>query len=181
MKKRWGMLILTAVIAVSLLLPAPPALTATTVLVTLPVFKVSLNGVEIDNGHSSYPLLVYKDITYFPMTYYDSRFLGLESSWDAQRGLAVAKTGATWDYHPYRSNSPNRSAYTAQVASFPITVNGQKIDNRNEGYPLLLFRSVTYFPLTWRFAVNEFGWKYSFNPAGGLVIDSAAADMLPGS
>ena len=180
MRKRWGMFILTAVMAVSLLLPAQAAVAATTVPVTLPAFKVTINGVEIDNSHSSYPLLVYKDITYFPMTYYDSRFLDLESSWDAQRGLAVVKTGATWDYYPYRSKLPNRSAYTAQVAGFPITVNGQKVDNRSEQYPLLLFRNVTYFPLTWRFAVDEFGWKYSFNPSGGLVIDSAAAGMTAG-
>ncbi len=180
MKKKWCMLILTAVMAVSLLLPAPAALATTTVPVTLPAFTVSLNGVEIDNSHSSYPLLVYKDITYFPMTYYDSRFLGLESSWDAKRGLSVAKTGATWDYRPYWSNLPNRKAYTAQVAGFLINVNGQKVDNRSEQYPLLLFRNVTYFPLTWRFAVDEFGWKYSFNPDRGLVIDSAAAGMAAG-
>ncbi|NLN86167.1 MAG: DUF5050 domain-containing protein, partial [Syntrophomonadaceae bacterium] len=170
MKKKWEILILTAVIAVSLLLPAQTALGATTVPVTLPAFNVTLNGVEIDNDRSSYPLLVYKDITYFPMTYYDSRFLGLESSWNAQRGLAVVKTGATWDYHPYRSNSPHLNAYTAQVAGFSITVNGQKVDNHGEEYPLLLFRNVTYFPLTWRFAVDEFGWEYSFDSAGGLVI-----------
>lgn len=180
MKKKWGILILTAVIAVSLLLPAQTALGATTVPVTLPAFNVTLNGVEIDNDRSSYPLLVYKDITYFPMTYYDSRFLGLESSWNAQRGLAVVKTGATWDYHPYRSNSPHLNAYTAQVAGFSITVNGQKVDNHGEEYPLLLFRNVTYFPLTWRFAVDEFGWEYSFDSAGGLVIDSAAAGIAAG-
>jgi len=180
MRKRWGALILTAVMAVSLILSTPTVLAANTVPVTLPAFKVSLNGVEIDNSRISYPLLVYKDITYFPMTYYDSRFLGLESSWDAQRGLAVAKIGATWDYHPYWSNSPNRRAYTAEAASFPITVNGQQVDNRSEEYPLLLFRNVTYFPLTWRFAVDEFGWKYSFNPDGGLAIDSVAAGMIAG-
>jgi len=29
---------------------------------------------------------------------------------------------------------------------------------------------VTYFPLTWRFAANEFGWDYRFNQQEGLVI-----------
>ncbi|MEQ8201422.1 MAG: DUF5050 domain-containing protein [Syntrophomonadaceae bacterium] len=178
MRKRWGPLILAAVMAAVLIGPAQAA--AATVSVTLPAFPVSLNGVGIDNDHSSYPLLVYKDITYFPMTYYDSRFLGLESTWDSQRGLAVIKTGAAWDYHPYPSQAPNRKAYSAQVAGFPITVNGQAVENRSEEYPLLIFRNITYFPLTWRFAVNEFGWKYSFNPADGLVIDSASAGIAAG-
>ena len=50
--------------------PTPAALAADTVQVTLPSFTVTLNGQVIDNSYRQYPLLVYKDITYFPMTYY---------------------------------------------------------------------------------------------------------------
>ena len=32
---------------------------------------------------------------------------------------------------------------------------------------------MTYFPLTWRFAVDEFGWEYSFDSESGLNINSA--------
>lgn len=39
----------------------------------------------------------------------------------------------------------------AELAEGPITVNGQTIDNRTEEYPLLSFRNITYFPLTWRY------------------------------
>ena len=51
--------------------PMPQALAADTVQVTLPSFSVTLNGQTTGNDYSKYPLLVYKDITYFPMTYYD--------------------------------------------------------------------------------------------------------------
>lgn len=51
-------------------------------------------------------------------------------------------------------------------------VNGEVIDNSKEKYPLLLFRDVTYFPLTWRFAVDEFGWNYTFDMEQGLQIAS---------
>ena len=44
---------------------------------------------------------------------------------------------------------------------------------RTEPYPLLTFRDVTYFPLTWRFAVDMFHWEYSFDSENGLVINSA--------
>ena len=54
---------------------------STTVTVTLPTFKVVFNNTNVDNRYSKYPLIVYKDITYFPMTYSDCRFLGLESKW----------------------------------------------------------------------------------------------------
>ncbi|HCF49320.1 MAG TPA: DUF5050 domain-containing protein, partial [Syntrophomonas sp.] len=122
-----------------------------------------MNGVVIDNSYSQYPLLVYKDITYFPMTYYDCRFLGLESLWNSHTGLVVVKTDVNWDYHKYSASAKNSSSYNARVASFRVTVNGKEIDNSSKKYPLLLFRNVIYFPLTWRFAVDEFGWNYSFD------------------
>ena len=43
------------------------------------------------------------------------------------------------------------------IGNTDITVNGKTINNDEEPYPLLVFRDVTYFPLTWRFAVDEFG------------------------
>jgi len=52
------------------------------------------------------------------------------------------------------------------------------IDNTKEEYPLLLFRGLTYFPLTWRFAVDEFGWAYSFNHKDGLIINSANPTVI---
>ena len=48
--------------------PVPQALAADMVQVTLPSFSVTLNGQTTGNDYSQYPLLVYKDITYFPMT-----------------------------------------------------------------------------------------------------------------
>ena len=59
--------------------PALAALAADTVQVTLPGFTVTLNGQSTSNDYSKYPLLVYKDITYFPMTYYDCRLLGIKT------------------------------------------------------------------------------------------------------
>ena len=136
-----------------------------------------LNDVIIDNAYSQYPLIVYKDITYFPMTYYDSRFMGLESLWDNTTGLEIVKTGGNWDYHKYPSTNKNSRAYSAQIAPFKIEVNGQLIDNKLESYPLLLFRNITYFPLTWRYAVNEFGWQYAFDTDQGLEISTSGGNI----
>ncbi len=165
-----------ATIALSALLllgGANPAEAAQTVQVTLPNFDVTLNGQTIDNDHRQYPLILYKGITYFPMTYYDSRFLGLYTLWDAERGLCVYTYDGVSAYHIDTTGTKNKTYNTAQIAQGQIEVNGQWIDNTKEEYPLLLFRDVTYFPLTWRFAVNEFGWQYRFDNTNGLVIDRA--------
>lgn len=47
--------------------------------VYLPSFKVTINGVEMNNTYDKYPFIVYQGITYFPMTYSGCRFLGLET------------------------------------------------------------------------------------------------------
>ena len=154
------------------IIPAVRTEAASSVTVSLPTFKVTLNGVSIENDYNQYPLIVYNGITYFPMTYYDSRFMGLESMWDSNTGLKIIKTGANWNYSKSESKTKNSGIYNAQIASFKIKVNGKTIDNSKEKYPLLLFRNITYFPLTWRFGVEEFGWKYTFDQNNGLVINS---------
>lgn len=141
--------------------------------ITLPNFKVTMNGQIVNNSYSKYPLIVYKDITYFPMTYSDCRYLGIESTWKGDKeGLRVDTTGVTAAYNPYTSSSRNGRCYTAQIPSFPIKVNGKAIENSKEEYPLLSFRNITYFPMTWKYGVDEFGWDYKFDGKNGLVIKS---------
>jgi len=140
------------------------------VAVTLPTFSVSLNGHAVNNRTRTYPLLVYRDITYFPMTWYDSRLLGLETSWSAQDGLSVTQAPVSGRYEPYASVERNAPQYTAQVVDGIVRVNGAAIDNAAEPYPLLRFRNVNYFPLTWRFAHDAFGWTYEWDDAAGLRI-----------
>ena len=145
---------------------------AASVQITLPGFPITLNGIQIENAARPYPLVVYKGITYFPMTYNDSRFLGLESNYTPQTGLDIRHTGIAGNFDDDQSMTSNPQKATAQTAAFSIRVNGKPIDNNVEEYPLLLYRNITYFPLTWRFAVDEFGWEYHFDHTSGLVIYS---------
>ncbi len=141
--------------------------------VTLPNFSVTMNGQVVNNDYSQYPLIVYKDITYFPMTYSDCRFLGIESSWKGSKeGLLIEKTDISVAYSPYKAKAKNGGSYTATVPSFPIAVNGKSVDNAKEQYPLLSFRDVTYFPMTWKWSVEAFGWDYTFDGKKGLIIKS---------
>ncbi|WP_405449372.1 DUF5050 domain-containing protein [Paenibacillus sp. HJGM_3] len=140
--------------------------------VTLPDFSVNLNGNPVDNAYREYPLLVYQDITYIPMTWYDARLLGLTASWSPEGGLNIQQSPVTSVYKPNLTERRNTGAYTAVVPATAVTVNGITIDNSKEEYPLLSFRDVTYFPLTWRFAHDAFGWDYRWDTAEGLRITS---------
>jgi len=92
---------------------------------------------------------------------FDSMFLGLETILDDNTGL---KINVSEEFNGYTDNNlaDNKSNYTATVIRFPVEISNKIIDYSNEEYPILLFRNVTYFPLTRKFAVDEFGWDYKF-------------------
>lgn len=107
------------------------------------------------------------------MTYYDCRLLGLKTDWTNDTGLIIEKNeDYFYEYIREVNDNKNANKQIAKIAADKITVNGKVIDNNTEEYPLLVFRDVTYFPLTWRFAVNEFGWNYTFDQKNGLVIQN---------
>ncbi|MEA1960714.1 MAG: DUF5050 domain-containing protein [Bacillota bacterium] len=155
-----------------MLLPSSVLAATDSVSVSLPSFDVRLNDTKINNTYCQYPLIVYNDITYFPMTYDDCHFLGLETTWSQKDGLGIEKNCIAAGYKGYKTNHRNAERYRASIPEFDITVNGKVMNNEKEQYPLLVFRDVTYFPLTWRFAVDEFNWNYYFDVDTGLSIQS---------
>ncbi|AFS77634.1 hypothetical protein Curi_c05600 [Gottschalkia acidurici 9a] len=149
-----------------------------TVKTTLPNFTVTLNGNKVNNQYRQFPLLVYKDITYFPMTWFDSRLLGIETEWSQTNGLKIEQKKITSSFEDYSTKLKNANTQYAKTLDFKITLNGKLINNSNEEYPLLSFRDVTYFPLTWKFAHNEFNWKYDWSNSKGLSINSNNKQLM---
>jgi hypothetical protein len=144
--------------------------------VSFPVFPATVNGTVMDVSHSEYPLLVYKDITYFPMTWNNTSALGLTVSWNAGDGLSLQKNDACV---PLQQNltplaNSNENGQTAGLAPFPVQVGGKQVVNAEEPYPVLFYRNITYFPMTWRFAHDEFGWNTSWDAEHGFGISSCA-------
>ena len=157
----------------TLLLPAKYAAADHTVPVSLPEFPVALNGMEMDNQFTQYPLLVYNDVTYFPMTYQLTRSLGLVTGWEEGKGLYIAQH-TEWEQGEPDMTGNNRlgGRYQATIPNYPIYVNGWQVKNSGEQYPLLNFRNVTYFPLSWHYAHDEFGWNINWDAKTGLRVDS---------
>jgi len=142
---------------------------------SIPSCTVTLSGQNVDNTYRQYPLLQYRDIVYFPLTYYDCRFLGVSTKWDADTNtLEITRENRSGAYREYKQETKNKIHNEVSVCNFNIIINGKKIDNKNEEYPFLTFRDVTYFPLTWRFSVSEFGfgWEYSYTEENGLKISA---------
>lgn len=141
------------------LLPLLPTQASASVSVkaSLPYFSIQINGQNMDIAHSKYPFLVYKDITYLPMTWNNFQTLGIEYNWSDADGLQI---WSNRNFPPPIRQTPlkqdlttkrNANSYVVQVADVPITMNQIEINNRTEPYPFLTYQDVTYMPLTWRF------------------------------
>lgn len=134
-----------------------------TVKVQIPTFYTEIDKISVDNRYVEYPFIVYKDVTYFPMTYELCHRFGFMVEFDAQDGLYITKSyiekrsvqaelfGKSF-YNEYGK------MYDAVLPEYPIYLNGEKINKYTEEYPLLNFRGVTYFPLSWKYAYEEFEW-----------------------
>ena len=170
-------ILITALFTLVMFVSFPTDAAAQTVKATLPKFDVTINSYKIDNAYRKYPLLVYKDITYFPITFHDMQYVGLNSHWTAEEGLQLSVNTmyplrSPYEYIFENQSKKNSQTLTATIATGPIKINGQTINNKNEKYPFLVFRNITYVPMTWTYGYKEFGWGYEFSSKTGLMIET---------
>lgn len=165
--------ILTLALCAALTIGLVPTADAASIRVKLPAFTVTLCGQTIDPKNEEYPFLVYKDITYLPLTYFGCRLMGLYAKWSWETGLIVSDAGAKGEYQSTPRVSRNSGALYAQKATGAITICNKVIENNKEEYPFLLFRDVTYLPMTWANMHDLLGCDYHWDAKNGLVIDRA--------
>ena len=146
--------------------------------VVIPNFPVMLNGVEYDSSEAMYPMINHKGITYFPMTWNLSRGLGLSTTYNSADGLGINSSSESLEMTYTKGGNNTSGLYKATLPNYEIKINGKSINNSTEEYPILNFRSVTYFPLTWRFAVEEFNWDYKYSNENGLVIGAKEKETV---
>lgn len=156
---------------------------ANSVKVKIPNYNVSVNNQAIDIEHSKYPVIEYKNITYFPMTFDYLEGIGLELNYSAEEGLVINKSQAsgTLTQSFLGENNVLGSTHSASIANYPVKVNGALIDNSKEEYPVLMYQNITYFPMTWRFAVTEFGWTTAWSDAEGFGINVDGSQVSTGT
>jgi C1A family cysteine protease len=165
MRKKIIILLLTYILSFA----AVPNFAATSQDVQPASGTVTLNGITIENETMPYPLIVYNDITYMPMTWDFSRLLGLTLAYDAASGLSLTP-GAANSQQVLTTVAAPVTDFKVSVVNYPITINGVPIDNTTATYPLLNINGITYFPLTWSYAVDMFGWDYVYSETTGLSI-----------
>ncbi len=151
--------------------------------VQIPSFNITINDMVFDNQKAMYPFIVYNDVTYAPLTYNLCRQLGVITGWDSERGLYLAKyMEDNIQYTPDLGGYYKKGAvYKASIPSFPVVLNGVSINSKSDKslYPVLIFKNITYLPLTWENVYYEFGWDISWDKTKGLSINSQNTGSYP--
>ena len=149
--------------------------------VTIPSFNVTINGKVMDSENDLYPFIVYKGITYMPLTYRMNQFAGLkyeyfDNDYTQNTRFIGIDNRTSGEYVKHDATSANKGNYKAEALDGSVAANSNNIadfyNNASQEYPLLRFRDIVYIPLTWALAVRTLGWKYNFSSEGGLVIDT---------
>ena len=164
---------LITALSAALMLTAASASAAKTEKVIIPDYECLINDASVYYADSVYPLISFRNITYFPMTYEYCRALGLTSQWVEGKGLYIVYSPADSGTLPIYETQRNSKTNKALIPDYPIYINGKKISNASTEYPLLNFRNVTYFPMTYDYATKEFNWATQWVP-GKFTIRSCA-------
>jgi len=128
--------------------------------IAVPSFDFYINNEKIDYKTSEYPIITYKDITYFPMTWDYARMLGVTTEWSHEEGFKVKVEETSANVPNYKKNSNDEEYLYAEVPEYPIYINNEKIEINKDVNPILNFRNITYFPMTEEI-LSKLEWEYS--------------------
>ncbi len=169
MKRFIAMILAAVIICLCQISQATAARAEESVPVTIVDFPVNINY-ELYNlpysgynkmEYCEYPMIAYKGITYFPLTYYNCNLIGV--TLELRDGQAFINKADFTEPMPYFSDqsdeAPDNPLY-AQKAPFTVNVNGAVYDDVN--YPFLFYKNIVYLPLTWTVVHDIMGWSYYF-------------------
>lgn len=128
---------------------------------TVPSFDVFIKGVQLDKSKSTYPIVTYKDITYVPLTSDYVKGLGLSLEFSSETGLNIGKKQSDKFKQDFlQGNFAKGDKVEMKRAPFDVKLNGELLVSE---YPLLFYKDIVYFPLTWYLAHDVLGFSYIFD------------------
>lgn len=119
-----------------------------------------------------YPMILYKDITYIPLTYYNCTLLGIDLILsDYEIKLEKAAFEKPREYLKDQSEENYEEVKKVKISPFILNIRGQEYND--DEYPALFYNDIVYLPLTWNVVNNIMQWDFTFNEKGiELYTDS---------
>lgn len=143
--------------------------------VHLPTFDIYVNEVKVENDYKKYPFIVYRGITYFPLTYDDAKFMGWNLKWIKKtRELHVVSTETVnyqWEeYKQVKGKTKNKKIMKAKTPAFKIKFGEKYLPKTIGKYPVLVYNHVTYIPLVYDYKYEDSCMSFVFSKEKGLEI-----------
>ena len=133
-------------------------------------FSHNIVFTDFYNYATEYPILLYKNVSYIPLTSSMCKELYLSCAFTPEDGLYVARGGGgTSTIGSERTQVLGAVDYTnpadgnviAVIPEYSVYINGRKYEDAE--YPALNFRCITYIPLTYDIVRNEFDFEFEFD------------------
>lgn len=127
-------------------------------------FPVTINHVSFDEQkNSEYPMFLYNNITYFPLTYSNLTLAGLNIDVVGTKVmLGCEKNIVSKMYERDQiAHLPDGESIKASESPYELFVNGEKY--KDEKYPILFHKDIVYIPLTWDLTRNKLNWDFWFD------------------
>lgn len=143
--------------------------------VNLPNFDIYVNEVKVENDYKKYPFIVYRGITYFPLTYDDAKFMEWNLKWVKKtRELHVVSTEQVnyqWEeYKQVKGKTKNKKIMKAKTPAFKIKFGEKYLPKTIGKYPVLVYNHVTYIPLVNDYKYEDSCMSFVFSKEKGLEI-----------
>ena len=127
-------------------------------------FPATINYVSFDEQKKSeYPMFLYNNITYFPLTYSNLNLVGLNIDIEGTEiMLGCEKNIVPIMYERDKiALLPFGRSIEACESPYELYVNGEKY--KDEKYPILFYKDIVYIPLTWDLTRNKLNWDFWFD------------------
>lgn len=171
--------ILSSLLALSVIFTSfmPSSIQAAMVNVKKADYPITINTKAINQAGKKYPYLIYNNVPYLPLSKEEKALLGLKSSWVAKtKKIFVNSPSQGFDLfkasEAYKAEQDNDTKiYKAYTNPHRLFINGKEV-NKTLKNPAINYKSITYLPVDWENAVNNFGWYYHFDEKNGLVVST---------
>lgn len=129
-----------------------------------------LNGVKMNSSAMQYPLLLFRDVVYMPLSTEMGVKAGFKTVWnDDDKELDIVKS--------IPKTTPLSGAVYSHPDQVKAEVSGNIIELEDEKlalgtYTPLSYQYVTYIPLSWDFTNNMMKWESAHHPYVGLIVQT---------
>lgn len=151
-------------------------------------FPITINGfsfsVKYNQENAMFPLFLYHDIVYYPLTGASEKLLNLQEETESEDEIALYQTDdpVILAYIPetIAPSSPEnfeRNLASVTISNKTLKINGAIIAAPDMEYPLLEYAFITYMPITSELITKQLHGSYAFD-ADGLKIVTVSDDLL---